>query len=258
MRFFNYSLIVFVLFFTSCTGEKIITNNYLYNIPDSTGKLMVSMPQPVIHQNDLLYIKVFSMSTKPETDLPYNLPDQNTIMTTNISPTSGFLVDNNGNIEYPRLGVLHVEGLTRQQLADVIKKRLETELTSPSVIVRFLNYKITVLGEVRTPGTFTAPTERITILDALGLAGDVSEYGSKTSVKIARETGDQIEIGQVDLTSNNLFSSPYFRLQQNDVVFVEQTRRKVRQQEQQNVTQQIGIATGLITTLALLLNFFTR
>jgi polysaccharide export outer membrane protein len=128
-------------------------------------------------------------------------------------------------------------------------------LTQPSVIVRFVNYKITVLGEVRSPGTFTLPTDKVTILEALGLAGDITDFGRRTTVKILRENNNQREIGTVNLTSKELFTSPFYHLQQNDVVFVEQESRKIRQQEQQNLAQQIGIATSIITAIALILNF---
>ncbi|HVK97381.1 MAG TPA: polysaccharide biosynthesis/export family protein [Flavisolibacter sp.] len=248
-------LILLSTFFLSCTGEKIITNNYLTNLSDTSGKILINIPEATVQINDLLYIRVFSMSIRPETDIPYNLPEQN-LSGSEASPISGFLVNREGNIEYPRIGTIKVFGLTRDQVAEEIRKRLSNELTNPSVIVRFLNYKVTVLGEVRTPGSFTSPTERITILDALGMAGDVTEYGSRNLVKIARENNGQVEIGYVDLTSKNLFTSPYFRLQQNDVVFVEQTSRRAVLQEQQNRAFQIGVATSIISTLAILLNYF--
>jgi polysaccharide biosynthesis/export protein len=164
-------------------------------------------------------------------------------------------VDQNGNIEYPRLGTIHAEGLTKEQLSNAIKEKLKDQLTQPSVIVRFVNYKITVLGEVRSPGTFTLPTDKVTILEALGLAGDITDFGKRASVKILRENNNQREIGTVNLTSRELFTSPFYHLQQNDVVFVEQESRKIRQQEQQNLAQQIGITTSIITTIALILNF---
>jgi polysaccharide export outer membrane protein len=120
--------------------------------------------------------------------------------------------------------------------------------------VRFLNFRVTVLGEVRSPGSFSVPTERVTLLEALGLAGDISDYGNKSVVRIAREKDGRLELGFVDLTSQDLFTSPYFRLQQNDVVFVEQNRRKLQQEERQNIAQQIQIATSIIATIAIILN----
>ena len=122
-------------------------------------------------------------------------------------------------------------------------------------MVRFLNFKISVLGEVKSPGTFTLPTERVTILEALGLSGDVTEFGTKNNVMVVRENNGQIERGRIDLTSDSMFSSPYYRLQQNDVVFVESNGRNLKQLQRQETAQQIGIASSIITAIALILNF---
>jgi polysaccharide export outer membrane protein len=240
------------LIVASCRTQKGVINNYLQNIDSSGSAQLVNMPEPLIQKNDLLSIKVYSMSADPRTDLLYNLPE--TATTGGGTTANGFLVDANGLIEYPRVGTLKVEGLTKNQLAQTIKERLDTVLRNPSVIVRFLNYRITVLGEVRSPGSFNVPTERVTILEALGLAGDITNLGNKTIVRVAREKEGQLELGYVDLSSQALFTSPYFRLQQNDVVFVEQNRRRLQQEERQNVAQQVGIATGIITAIALIVN----
>ncbi len=266
MRFILLA-ILFSVFLSSCTGEKVVTNNYLYNVKDRAARFAINMPEPVIQKNDLLYIRVFSQSIDRtlKIDEPYNLPEQSTTSSgsNSISPSAGFLVDNNGDIEYPQIGRVHAAGLTKEGLANEIKNKLNTlgkggqaVLTNPSVIVRFLNYKVTVLGEVQTPGEFTAPTDRVTILDALGMAGDITEFGNRSNIKVLRHHEDgQVELGQVDLTTKDFFASPYFRLQQNDVVMVEQTGRRIKQQEQQTVAQQISIASGVITAIALILNF---
>ena len=238
----------------SCRTQKESVRNYLETSSDTTGTNLINLTEPVIQKDDLLSIKVYSLSADPRIDAIYNLPEQTVAGSSTITGTAGFLVDADGNIEYPRLGSIHAEGLKKNELAQVIKSKLDTILKSPSVIVRFLNYRVTVLGEVRTPGTFTIPTERITILEALGLAGDITEFGNKATVKIKRESGGQVAVQTIDLTAKDLFSSPYYRLQQNDVVFVEQTRRKLQQQEQQNIAQQIGIATGVVTAIALIIN----
>lgn len=249
-----------VLFCASCTTQKnLTTENYLQNVKDTTGKGVINAQQPVVQKGDLLSIKVFSKANgiQPQLDAPYNLQETSTAAVGSNTATAGFLVDQNGNIEYPQLGVLHIEGLTREQVAELIRtKLLATEqLDQPSVNVRFLNFKIAVLGEVRTPGTFTLPTERVTILEALGLSGDITEFGKKTNVMVVRESNGQVETGRIDLTSGNMFSSPYYRLQQNDVVFVESNGKKLKQQERQELAQQVGIATSIITAIALILNF---
>ncbi len=222
----------------------------MYNASDTTIKDSLVSIQLFIQQGDLLSIKVYSISNgvDAKADAPYNLSEQAT------GAATGFLVDGTGNIEYPQIGSLHVEGLTREQVAEIIKKKLEGQLTQPSVIVRFLNFKVTVLGEVRNPGPVTAATDRLTILEALGIAGDVTEFGQRNNVKVLREINGQKQIASLDLTSKNIFNSPYYRLQQNDVVIVEQSGKKQKQQEQQTLAQQIGIASSIITAIALILN----
>jgi polysaccharide biosynthesis/export protein len=239
----------------SCRTQKASITNYLEKSSDTTGTNLINLREPVIQKDDLLSIKVYSLSADPRVDAPYNLPEQTVAGSSTTSGTAGFLVNAEGNIEYPRLGTIHVEGLKKSEVAQVVKSRLDTILKSPTVIVRFLNYRVTVLGEVGNPGTFNIPTERVTILEALGLAGDITDFGNKQTVKIMRENGGQADIQTVDLTTKDIFTSPFYRLQQNDVVFVEQNRRKLQQQEQQNTAQQLGIAISIITAIALIINF---
>ena len=255
MLFFFGSL----LLFASCRTQRGANyTNYLQGTTDTSAKPLV-MPEPTIQKADLLSIKVYSQSAVPNiTDAPYNLPEQTVVGSSNTTATAGFLVDQNGNIEYPHLGALHVQGLTKIQLADTIKHALAAELKNPSVIVRFLNFSVTILGEVKSPGHLVLPTERITILEALGLVGDVTDYANKRSVQVAREKNGVMEFGYIDLTSKNLFQSPYYRLQQNDMVFVEQSRRKSQQQEEQATGQRIGIITGIISTLVIIFSVLRR
>ena len=245
---------IFLLFLFSCRTQREPIQNYLDKAKDSTATNVVNIPDAVVQKNDLLSIKVYSLSADPRVDAMYNLPEQTVAGSSTTSATAGFLVDNDGSIEYPRLGRIQVEGLTKNEVARIIKEKLDTILKSPSVIVRFLNYRVTVLGEVKSPGSFNVPTERVTIFEALGLAGDVTEFGNKRTVKIKRENNGQVAIQSIDLTVKDIFTSPYYHLQQNDVVFVEQTGRKLRLQEQQNVVTTIGIITGIVTTIALIIN----
>ena len=257
MRIFLFPAFVILFFLFSCKSQQKITN-YLQHI-DTAGTLTVTMPEPRIQKGDLLSVKVYSQSADPRTDIPYNLPEQTSAGTT--SAATGFLVDEEGNIDYPRVGTLHVEGLKKEELAQALKEKLVSVLNSPSVIVRFLNYRITVLGEVSNPGNFSLPTERVTILEALGLAGDITEYGRRDSVKVAREVNGQMQIGYVNLTSGELFASPYYRLQQNDVVFVEQNKRKedlAVVQQQQVFAQRLGIVASIVSTLAIVYSLIRR
>jgi polysaccharide biosynthesis/export protein len=252
---FSFLLLWVLAIGASCTVQRRIPNNYLENASDTTGKNETPIPDPVIQKNDLLSIQVYSASINPQIDAAYNLP----VVSAGASGgPNGFLVNAAGEIEYPRLGTIRAEGLTKSQLADTLRGLLATQLTNPTVIIRFLNYRVTVLGEVRTPGTFTVPTERVTLLEALGLAGDINEFGLRSNVKVLRENNGVREIGLVDLTSKEMFRSPYYQLQQNDVVFVEQTRQRLRQRDQQGLLTSISIGTAILTSVALILNIFSR
>jgi polysaccharide biosynthesis/export protein len=256
-RLLYFAAIVFII--SSCTTQKqTANNNYLVNARDTSGITVVKVQPPVIQKGDLISIKVFSKANglDPKADAPYNLQQSSAGGGGSSSGASGFLVDRNGNIEYPQLGVLHVEGMTREGLSEELKGWLDSVLINPSVDVRFLNYKITVLGEVRTPGTVTFPTENVTILDALGSSGDITDFGKKDNVMVVRETNGQVERGRINLTSDSLFLSPYYHLQQGDVVMVEALPKKIRQQEEQQTAQRIGLGISIITAIALILTFF--
>jgi len=248
------ALLVLSVYFVSCTPQQKLPG-YLENVIDTSGKEEVKIPDLRIQKNDLLSIQVYSLSTLPEkSDLMYNLPCNNAAggQTTSVC---GFMVDINGNIEYPRLGTFHAEGLTKLELAAQIKKKLTEPvvlLADPNVIIRFLNYKVTVLGEVAHPQTIPVPGEKITILEAIGLSGDITAYGRKNSVKVVREINNKREIGMIDLSSKKLFESPYYNLMQNDVVIVEPSQQKTKQTDQLLVQQRVGFAISIISAVAVI------
>lgn len=248
-----FFLLAVPLYLFSCSTQK-KTPYYLENVVDTSGREEVKVPELRFQKNDMLCIQVYSLSTKPElSDAIYNLPCGST------SGPGGFLIDAHGNIDYPRLGTIHAEGMTKQELAAVIKKRLTEPvelLKDPTVIIRFLNYKITVLGEVAQQGVITIPGEKVNILEVVGLAGGITDFGKKNTVKIIRENNGKREVGYIDLTSKDVFQSPYFNLMQNDVVLVEPTKQKARQAEQSIVAQRITFALSLITSAAFIYNIF--
>jgi len=254
-----FGLIFFTLFIASCNTEKKIPYNYIENVEDTTWKDAVKNFDPLIQKYDLLSIQVYTSTTlSAQTDPLYNLPQVNMGSANQTNTQNGYLVDRDGNIEFPKFGILHIEGLTKKQLSDLIKSKIiaDTSLNNPYVIVRFLNYRITVLGEVGHAGIVSVPYERVTIFEAIGLAGDIPLTGKKNTVKIIREVNGDWEIGTIDLTSKNLFESPYYYLAQNDIVYVEPKKSKLRLDDQSIVVQRISFALTLITTAALLYNIF--
>jgi Periplasmic protein involved in polysaccharide export len=238
------------------------TPNYLEKASaDTIGLNTVTIPEWRIQKNDLLSIQIHSLATLPEIDELYNLPSAGSggSATGNGATTGGYLVDLDGNLQHHRLGTIHAEGLTKQELAVEIKKRLTEPvelLKDPTVIIRLLNFRVTALGEVGKSGTVTVPGERMTILEAIGLSGDVTEFGKKNTIKVAREIDGKREIGSIDLSSVDMFKSPYFNLAQNDVIFVEPTKQKARQRDQQVVQQRVSLTLGLITAAAVIYNIF--
>ncbi|MDP4261636.1 MAG: polysaccharide biosynthesis/export family protein [Bacteroidota bacterium] len=263
MKFIRTALLLALPFyFISCGTQKKLPD-YLERVTDTSGKGDVKITELRIQKNDILSIQVFSASTVPTTDILYNPLSSNTSAggqgSSGGGSTSGYLVDPRGNIEYPRLGSFHAEGLTKDELAAQIKKRLTEPvelLKDPSVIIRFVNFKISVLGEVGNQGVINIPGERMTILEAVGLAGGITEYGLKNSVKIIRETNGKREIGMVDLSSDSLFQSPYYNLVQNDVVLVPPAGKKAKKAEQDVVLQRVSFGLSVITAFALIYNIF--
>src|SRR5699024_3153780 len=170
----------------------------------------------------------------PELALPFNMPVvtyQIGAQTTAQQRLLGYLVDQNGDIDFPILGKIHVEGLTRMQVTELIKQKLMSEdlIKDPIVTVQFLNFKVSVMGEVTRPGTFDISGDRITLLEALSMAGDLTIYGRRDRVAVIREKDGKRRILYHDLRSSDIFQSPCYYLQQNDIVYVEPNKTKGNQ-----------------------------
>jgi polysaccharide biosynthesis/export protein len=256
MRTLFFALISIVFFaFCSCRPQRAVYN-YLEDLQDTTAKKTFYITEPLIQKNDLLSVQISSISLDAKIDATYNANYQAMGGVGNQSQMIGYLVDQKGNIEISRIGIMKAEGLTKEQLADSIKVRLSSQLTDPMVVIRFLNFRIIVMGEVGAPGVHTVNVENLTLLEALAMSGDITQFGKKQEVKILRENNGQRQLGIVDVTSTKMFESPYYQLQQNDVILVEATRYKVRQTEQQRISQQLGFALSIITSIALLYNIF--
>jgi polysaccharide export outer membrane protein len=230
---------------------------------DTAALSKVNIPEPYIQKGDLISIIVYSdnpeatkiynqsliNATSGSTGLNSSSSGNEGIQTVGgLSPTSqGYLVDENGNIQFQQLGLLHVEGLTRTDLKHLLDSKLkDTLLTNPYYTIRFLNSRFTLLGEIARPGIFTIPSDHINILEALGLAGDITYFGRRDNVLIIREHNGKREWGRIDLTKPEIMSSPYFYLQQNDIVIFEQTKKKSIVNDQVT-TRNLGIATSLVS-----------
>jgi polysaccharide export outer membrane protein len=171
---------------------------------------------------------------------------------TNTPTGEGYLVAKNGTIDFPVLGTLNVQGLTIPQLKDTLKVKLDKYLTDPILNIRLLNYKVTVLGEVLRPSTYSIPSERITIVDAIGMAGDLTIYGKRENVLLIREENGQRKFIRMNLNSSNIFESPYYYLKQNDIVYIEPNKSKITASDASQL-RYFAIATSVITLLIVIL-----
>ena len=221
-----------VLFCTACTSPKKVV--YLQDVQPLKEQVIDKQYEIVIHEDDLLSIMVNSKD--PELALPFNMPMVTYQLGTNGGTSGqqrvlGYLVDANGNIDFPILGTIHVAGMTRMQLTAYIKSNLMKQdlIKDPIVTVQFLNFKVSVMGEVARPGSFNLTSDRISLLEALSMAGDLTIYGRRDRVAVIREEGGKRMILYHDLRSSDIFNSPCYYLQQNDIVYVEPNKAKAGQ-----------------------------
>lgn len=222
----------------SCVNTKKFV--YFNNVQDTTLKNPDINIEPVIQKSDLLNITVTSLN--PEASLVFNMqsaPAPSSSLsfamnggmpaTSNTPQPLGYLVNNEGNIKFPVIGEISAAGLTKKQLEKVITDTLTEKklLVDPIVNVRFLNFRVTVLGEVARPTTINVGNEKISILEALGLAGDLTIYGRRENVLLIREEGAVKKIHRINLNSEKVLTSPYYYLKTNDIVYVEPNNARI-------------------------------
>lgn len=251
---FKISLICFYLcVLMGCQSSKNIT------LLQNTGQ-EISIPaqelkyEVLIKKGDILSILITCKDL--ELTAPFNMPivgnqlnGTQTTLSTNYGNIQGFLVEPDGCINYPVFGKIKTEGLSLIQVSNLIKDKLITTgaILDPIVNVRLTNFKIAVLGEVNRPGYFPIDGERITILDAISMAGDMTEFAKSAIVKVVRDENGKRTVTKVNLKDDSLLSSPYFFLQQNDIVYIEPNNMKSN-------TPYLTIWSIVISTLSLLAN----
>lgn len=232
----KYSILLFltsILFLTSCVSTKKI--NYFDNKDQIDLALSKQLYDAKIMPKDILQIQVFTMT--PEAAEPFNLvKSKGGSVTTTSSTGQGtvydYLVDNDGNIEYPVIGTVHLGGLGKTEAEQLIKNKIQpymAEAENVVVHVRMMNYKYAVLGGVGHPGVFTTQNEKVSILEAIAQAGDLTTFAYRDRIFLIRENADgQKEFHQLDINDASIITSPYYYLQQNDVIYVEQKKIQAR------------------------------
>ena len=239
----------------SCNTQKRLSELVYFNEQgDTTLSKIVQNTDPVIQAGDRLSIVVNAVN--PASAAPYNLGSSAATSAASSAPASngGYIVEADGTIQFPQFGKIQVVGMKRKQLIDLLTKMLVKYVNDPIVTIEFLNFKITVLGEVGHQGTFNIPDGKVTLIDAIGLSGDLPLTARRDNIMVIREKNGKREFGKVNMLSKNVFSSPYFVLQQNDVIYVELTKDKVAASDQSFI-RNFSIATSVLsvfTTVVLL------
>ena len=249
--------VLFLLFFAieSCKTENTVT--YFKNVTDSVKVIQSQFPEHYIQSGDILHISVAGNNVEDASI--FNLPLATQTVGTTLAGNSlqignsiGFQVDSLGTIKFPLLGEMKVVGLTKDDVGRLISKLLLEKqlLVNPIVNVRIQNFKITVLGEVAKPSIFYLPNERLTLPEALGYAGDLTIYGKRDNVLLIREESGKRSFNRINLQEKTLFTSPYYYLHSNDILYVEPINAKMT--ATQKWRQDTPLVLGLLTFLTAL------
>lgn len=246
-------LVVLSIFFASCVSKKRITR-FQYNQIDQS--LVSNDYKTIFKPDDLLQITISAQDLKSV--VPFNLPAVNFSATTGLAVAQPlqqqYLVDSKGRIDFPILGMIEVGGRSREEVIAEFKMRLDPDyVKNPTINIFISNFSVTVTGDVQRPGTFTIPNERITLLEALGLAGDIRISGRRDNVSVIREEFGKKTKYRVNLLSNKIFTSPVYYLQQNDLVYVEPNNARAQSAAfNQNTGLWVSIGSILISLMAVL------
>lgn len=246
-----YTLLFLVLLSssTSCVSKKDMI--YFQEIEGVEVNETIKNYEPKIQKGDILNINVSAIDATAAA--PFNLYEATGIGTP--KPIT-YLVNSDGEINIPVLGKTKVEGFTTKQITDNLTNKLQKDyIKNPIVNIRLINFKVTVLGEVKAPGTYTVLNERISIIEAIGMAGDLTIQGKRSTVKLIREQGGKRMIVELDLTNKKIFNSPYYYLAQNDVIYVAPNKAKINSSA---VGANAGIIISSISALISLIAILTR
>lgn len=237
------------LFLFSCVSKKKIV--YMQGIDNQESYNSSQRYEATLQPDDLLSVIV--SAENPEVTIPFNLPQiqGNYQLNENQSNIKTYLIDNDGFIEFPVVGKLKLGGLTRSQAINVLSEKISFYIKNPSINLRILNYKISVLGHVVKPGSYTIPSERITFLEALSLAGDLTIYGKRNNILVIHDEEGKKTYNRIDLTKVDLLNLEHYYLSQNDVIYVEPNKTAINSSSVgPNTTLYV---TGLTVLLSLIL-----
>lgn len=255
---FVFPMLAVVALLASCRPAQEIA--YVRDAARDSAMSMAGEFSKGIQSNDILYIYVESQT--PGATVSFNqetnkiVTSGNAVLNPGNGQVQGYLVNQNGEITFPVLGKIKVLGMTHADLAKYIEDRLKDEghVLDPVVSVKLMNFRVCVLGDVARPGQLVVQGERLTIFEAISMVGDLTIYGQRQNVTVVREENGQRIIGNIDLTSKDVFNSPYYYLHQNDVVYVEPNkRRKANAERDPIVMSYISSATSIVSVVTSLI-----
>lgn len=247
----NVILLACLLLGTSCISQRKLS--YLHDVTaasaDSINQTYVSQKENYIAKGDLLsiFVNALDIAAVQAFNMPVanvqNLGSRNVSAAVGGGSLQGYWVDPEGNIDFPVLGKLHVEGLTTTMLKDTLTQLISRSVKDPIININFMNFYVTVLGEVKNPGRHAVNSQGMTIFEALGLAGDLTIYGKRNNVLVSREVDGKMEFARLNLNDQAIFASPYYHIRQNDVIYVEPNNARSIS------SQNIPLYLSMITTL---------
>ena len=239
------------IFFASCSTPK--NAYYFKTLPrDTTINTTVNrFSESSIRKNDQLAITISSLN--PEEDRVYNAAALSLATSPGSSGGSGYLVDMNGNIQLHRLGAIKAEGMTRRELKNKIETDIKPYLKDPVVTLRYLNHRVTVIGEVNKPQVISMPEEQLSILEVLGASGDINLLGKKDNILIIRETGTGKQFKRLNLEDHSVFTSEWYYLKPDDVVYIEPNDKKITEEKRARTQQTVSLALSGLSLVIIIL-----
>lgn len=245
------SILALIIFLgTSCASRKEVI--YFQDADLLDQQVLPPAFEPVIEKNDILYITISSLNEELTLPFKRNVGMDNMNLGNNLE-LQGYLVNSDGAINFPVLGNLNVQGQTRKQVKHQLEQQLRNYITDAVVDVRIINFKVSVMGEVKMPGLYTIRDERVTLPQALALAGDLTRDANRKNITVVREEHGKQLVGKIDLTETEVFSSPFFFLKQNDLIYVEPNTRGVKKSGLiENVPVLLSLVTVILSSVVLI------
>lgn len=241
MKKYLLIVLIFPMLFSSCMSKKKIV--YLQGAQNFNSTSFNY--EPIIQNDDRISIRVTTL--EPEASIPFNIETIATSVTNNIS--NGYLVDGKGTIDFPVLGTISISGFTIDQVKTMLKEKLAVYIKDPVINIRLLNFKVTLLGDVTNPGIKAFSTNRVTLLEAIGAASDLTIFGKRNNILLVRDFQGIKTFNRIDITQADFVNSPFYYLDQNDVIYVEARKAKIDANALPNLSIIVSVVSFITTML---------